>query len=110
MPTKRPSNPKLPSDFIWAIMPSRVSLNHHAAPSWIFPAMPSPWKLPIKEARISLSRAFKEYKIVLGSESATASDDNKPVNALATGLSPMESNPVSGPSLAKPVHYYFWTR
>ncbi|MNR34414.1 hypothetical protein D3C85_1521860 [compost metagenome] len=62
--------------------------------------MPSPWKLPIKEARISLSRAFKEYRIVRGKESATAKDDNKPVNALATGLSPMESKPVSGPSVA----------
>lgn len=48
-------------------MPSFVSLNHQAAPSWILPGMPPPWKAPMIAASTSLSLGFREYRIVLGS-------------------------------------------
>ena len=66
MPIKLPSRPRRASVFICWYMPSSVSQNHQAEPSWILPGTSSSWNAPISVPSMSKSEGFRLYKMTLG--------------------------------------------
>src|SRR3954464_14626247 len=99
MPTKRLTNPIFESAFNCLVMPSFWSMNHQAEPHCTLPAMDPSLKFPIIVAITSLSEGLLLYNIVLARWLFLSREFKKEGRDDAWGKSPMESHPVSGPSI-----------
>ena len=99
IPTNCDKSATCESDSICLCIPSFWSLNHQPLPNWILPEMSSCWKQFIMVAKTSLSRGFKQYKMVRGSSSVWSKLPKIAESFCAKGWSLIESKPVSAPSV-----------
>src|SRR3954465_4736079 len=74
-------------------------MNHQAEPHCTLPATDPSLKLPIMVAITSLSEGLLLYNIVFASLLFLSRELRKEASDAACGKSPMESQPVSGPSM-----------
>ena len=98
MPMKLPSRPRRARVRICWYMPSLVSQNHQAEPSWILPGTSSPWKEPIRVPSMSKSEGFRLYRMILGHSSVSVRLESSLLRATLPLVTAIMSKPLSGPS------------
>ena len=98
MPMNLLSSPILERAFNCFTIPSFWSRNHHPEPYWIFPATEPSLKFPTMVAKRSLSAGLRLETIVFARQIFLSSLSRNVASYLPCEKSPIESQPVSGPS------------